>query len=227
MNHAVRIKKTSAGMTLYLNAETEFEELISEIHKKFGESAQFFGNVQTILSLEGRELTAEEEARIVDTITEVTALDIVYLFDKKSKIEAEPEQEERKSDIQPVAEHCEEEGTVFYKRNIVSGEMLRADKDMVIFGNVSQGAVLVSTNSIYVFGGLYGEAYAGVDNGNDYVIAAMDFMPEKVGIGRMEYEGKKVSKWKKKTGFEPQIAYVRKNKIVTEQITKELLNSLA
>ena len=226
MNHAVRIKNTSGGMTVYLSTEPEFEELLSEIRKKFGESARFFGNVQTILSLEGRELTEEEEAQIVDAITEVTELNIVYLLDKKAEPVAEPEPEECKEDIQPEAEICKEERVVFYKRNILPGEMLKSDKDMVIFGNVSQGAVLASVNSIYVFGGLYGEAYAGVDNGNDYVVAAMDFMPEKIGIGRLEYEGKKVSKWKKKSGFEPQIAYVRNNRIMTEQITKELLNSL-
>jgi len=226
MNHAVRIKNTSGGMTVYLSTEPDFEELLSEIRKKFGESARFFGNVQTILSLEGRELTEEEEAQIVDAITDVTELNIVYLLDKKTEPVTEAEPEECVQDIQAEEEICKEERVIFYKRNILSGEMLKSDKDMVVFGNVSPGAVLASTNSIYVFGGLYGEAYAGVDNGNDYVIAAMDFVPEKVGIGRLEYEGKKVLKWKKKNGFEPQIAYVRKNKIVTEQITKELLNSL-
>lgn len=225
MNHTIRIKNTSGGMTVYLSAEPEFDVLLSEIRKKFGESARFFGNVQTILSLEGRELTEEEEAQIVDAITEVTELNIVYLLDKKAEPEEEPENEICMEEAH-TEEDCKEEKVVFYKRNILPGEMLKADKDMVIFGNVSQGAVLVSVNSIYVFGGLYGEAYAGVDNGNDYVVAAMDFIPEKVGIGRLEYEGKKVSKWKKKSNFEPQIAYVRNNKIVTEQITKELLNSL-
>ena len=171
-------------------------------------------------------LTEEEEAQIVDAITDVTELNIVYLLDKRTEPVTEAEPEECVQDIQAEEEICKEERVIFYKRNILSGEMLKADKDMVVFGNVSPGAVLASTNSIYVFGGLYGEAYAGVDSGNDYVIAAMDFVPEKVGIGRLEYEGKKVLKWKKKNGFEPQIAYVRKNKIVTEQITKELLNSL-
>ena len=119
-----------------------------------------------------------------------------------------------------------EEKVVFYKRCISSGEIIRADKDMVIFGNVEQGAVVMSTNSIYIFGGLYGEAYAGIDNGNDYVVAAMDFAPEKVGINRLEYKVKKVSKWIKKSAFDSQIAYVKDKKIITEQITKELLNSL-
>ncbi len=226
MKNAVRIKNTSGGMTVYLNADLDFEELLSEIARKFGESAHFFGNVQTILSLEGRDLSEEEEARIVDVITRETQLDIVYLLDKHP---IEPEEiKEEPVIVEPVVEEvpAKEERVVFYKRCIEPGEILKADKDMVVFGNVSEGAVIMSTHSIFVFGGLYGEAYAGIDNGNNYVVAAMDFMPEKVGIGRLEYRGKKISRWKKKTGFESQIAYVKDKKIITEQITKELLNSL-
>lgn len=224
MKNAVRIKNTSGGMTVYLDATLDFEELLSEIGRKFGESAKFFGNVQTVLSLEGRELSTEEEARIVDMISEKTQLDIVYLLEKDK--EPKPVEEEEEEPEMIEEEIPKEERVVFYKRSIEAGEILKTDKDMVIFGNVSSGAVLISTNSIYVFGGMYGEAYAGVDNGNDYVVAAMDFMPEKIGIGRLEYQGKKASKWKKKSNFEPQIAYVRDKKIITEQITKELLNSL-
>ncbi len=224
MKNAVRIKNASGVMTVYLDAELEFEELLSEIGRKFGESAKFFGNVQTVLSLEGRELSTEEEARIVDIISEETQLDIVYLLEKEMM--PEPMEEEAEVSAAVEEEIPKEERVVFYKRSIEAGEIIKTDKDMVIFGNVSSGSVLISTNSIYVFGGLYGEAYAGVDNGNDYVVAAMDFIPEKVGIGRLEYQGKKVSKWKKKNNFEPQIAYVRDKKIITEQITKELLNSL-
>lgn len=223
MKNAVRIKNTSGGMTVYLNAELDFEELLSEIGRKFGESAKFFGNVQTVLSLEGRELSEEEEARIVDVISRETQLDIVYLLEK----EKVPEPEELEPEEEVVTEEIpKEERVVFYKRTIEAGEIIKEDKDIVIFGNVAAGAVVISTNSIYVFGGMYGEGYAGVDNGNDYVVAAMDFMPEKIGIGRLEYQGKKVSKWRKKSNFEPQIAYVRDKKIITEQITKELLNSL-
>ncbi|MBO5342685.1 MAG: hypothetical protein J6A73_08390 [Lachnospiraceae bacterium] len=225
MKHAVRIKNTSGGMTVYLNNELEFEVLLSEIAKKFGEAAKFFGNAKTVLSLEGRELTDEEEARIVEVITESTQLEILYLIGKEQ--EPEPEVIEEVPEEIPVQEETpKEERVVFYKRCIEPGEVIKADRDVVIFGNVSPCATIISTNSIYVLGGLYGEAYAGVDNGKDYVVAAMDFTPQKIGIGSYEYIGKKASKWKKKNSYEPQIAYVKDKKIITEQITKELLNSL-
>ncbi len=226
MKNAIRIKNTSGGMTVYLNAELDFDSLLQEIAKKFGESAKFFGNAQTVLSLVGRELTDEEEAEIVDVITENTQLEIVYLVGKE-----EPQEPENTEEIQVYDEPAEElmpkeERVVFYKRCIEPGEVIKADRDIIIFGNVSPCATIISTNSIYVFGGMYGEAYAGVDSGKDYVVAAMDLAPQKIGIGSFEYIGKKASKWKKKKNFDAQIAYVKDKKIITEQITKELLNSL-
>ncbi len=222
MSNAVRIKNTSEGMTVYLNQELEFQVLLSEIQKKFGESAKFFGNAKTILSLKGRELSEEEEEKIIQVISASTNLDIVYLLDDtKEEVVTQQEAEE-----EVPAETPKEERVYFHKKSVSAGEIIKADKDLVILGNVAPGATLISTNSIFVYGGLYGEAYAGVDNGNDFVITALDFSPEKISIGRLEYTGKKVAKWKLKSHFEPQIAYVRDKKIKTEQITKELLNSL-
>lgn len=228
MKNTVRIKSTATGMKVYLSADLEFEELLKEIARKFGESAKFFGTAKTVLSLEGRELTEEEEAQIVDVITENTQLDIVCILEEQEEVcsenvpnlQTEPEPEQRMEEV-PL-----EERVVFYKRSIQDGETIQSEKDIVVFGNVSENAVLMSQSSIYVFGGLYGEAYAGIDNGNDYVVAAMDFSPRKVEIGRLEYLPKKTYKWRKKLNMEPQIAYVRDKKIITEQITKELLNSL-
>lgn len=221
MTNAVRIKNTSEGMTVYLNQELEFDVLLSEIDKKFGESAKFFGNAKTVLSLKGRELTEDEEGKIIQVISDATSLDIVCLMeDTKEEPLPEPIKEEVPMELPG------EERVFFHKKSVSPGEIIKADKDLVILGNVAQGATLISTNSIFVYGGLYGEAYAGVDNGNDFVITALDFAPEKIGIGRLEYIGKKAPKWKLKSHFDAQIAYVRDKKIKTEQITKELLNSL-
>lgn len=222
MNNAVRIKNTSDGMTVYLNQELEFDVLLSEIAKKFGESAKFFGNAKTVLSLKGRALSEEEEGKIIQVISDSTDLDIVYLMDdSKEETVPIPEVVEEMPEKLPA-----EERVFFHKKSVAAGEIIKADKDLIILGNVAPGATLISTNSIFVYGGLYGEAYAGVDNGNDFVITALDFAPEKIGIGRLEYLGKKAPKWKLKSHFDAQIAYVRDKKIKTEQITKELLNSL-
>ena len=56
MRNAVVIKSSKAGMTVILDPELPFGELLDAIGKKFSESARFWGSVQMTLTLEGRDL---------------------------------------------------------------------------------------------------------------------------------------------------------------------------
>lgn len=81
MRNAVVIKSSKAGMTVILDDSLPFDELLAAIGTKFRESARFWGSVQMTLTLEGRELTPEEEFLIVDTITRNSQVEILCLLD--------------------------------------------------------------------------------------------------------------------------------------------------
>lgn len=85
MKSKVVIKSSKSGMSVYLDPECTFEELLAEIAAKFKESARFWGNVQMALMLEGRELTAEEEFRVVNTITDNSGIEVLCLIDNDAK----------------------------------------------------------------------------------------------------------------------------------------------
>lgn len=69
MRNAVMIKGNKAGMSVYLDSELSFEEVLLAVEHKFKETAKFWGTAQMTLTLEGRILTADEEFQIVNTIT--------------------------------------------------------------------------------------------------------------------------------------------------------------
>ena len=81
MRSAVVIKSSKAGMTVILNPELPFEELLEAVGKKFRESARFWGSVQMTLTLEGRELAPAEELAIVETITRNSQIEVLCLLD--------------------------------------------------------------------------------------------------------------------------------------------------
>ena len=54
MQSSVVIKGSKAGMTVILNPDVPFEQLIEDIGKKFRESSRFWGSIQMTLTLEGR-----------------------------------------------------------------------------------------------------------------------------------------------------------------------------
>ena len=69
MKNAVVIKSFQNGLSIFLDDEIPFSKLIEEIAFKFREAAHFFKDASMVVSFEGRELSDQEERRIVNTIT--------------------------------------------------------------------------------------------------------------------------------------------------------------
>lgn len=231
MPSSVRIKSYPNRIVLYLSSDIAFDELLNDIKVKFVETAHFFGNAKMILTLTGRTLTEEEEAEIINSIIQNSNLEILYLDNPVETVQQEQlpqvnEEESANSEYTSRLITERPETVRFYKSSLVKGDVLESPCDLVILGNVANGATVISRQSIFVYGGLYGEAYAGYDSGSDYVISAFDFNPTRITIGDLDFTPKKGSKWTAKKHFHPQIAYVRNDKIVTDQLTKDLLDSL-
>ena len=82
MKNAVIIKSFPNGLTIFLDSEIPFSQLLEEIGMKFSESANFFKDASMVLSFEGRELSEQEERQIVDMITANSRLNIVCIMGK-------------------------------------------------------------------------------------------------------------------------------------------------
>ena len=85
MKSRVVIKSSKSGMSIILDPDCTFEDLLSDLAAKFRENARFWGSVQMALILEGRELTAGEEFQIVNTITENSSVEILCLIDNDAQ----------------------------------------------------------------------------------------------------------------------------------------------
>ena len=68
MKDSLVIKSSPYGLTLYLNREIPFEDLVREVCIKFAGAKTFFGSATLALSFEGRELTTEEAAVLVEAV---------------------------------------------------------------------------------------------------------------------------------------------------------------
>ncbi len=86
MRNAVIIKSFQNGISVYLNEEIPFLDLLDEVVFKFRESRNFFKNAKMAISLEGRALTEEEERMVLNAICENSDLHIVCLVGKRTKI---------------------------------------------------------------------------------------------------------------------------------------------
>ena len=86
-------------------------------------------------------------------------------------------------------------------RSLRSGEKIEHDGDVVIFGHVNNGAEIIASGSISIFGKLKGLAHAGVDirEGSEVYIFAHSFEPQQIRLGTLMNSkiGAQMPWWKK------------------------------
>ena len=194
MKDAVLIKSYQNGISLLLNPESSFEEIVEEVSSKFAESKGFFGNAKMALSIDGRKLNDAEQLKLVDAIRSHSDIQIVCVVGKDEE-------------------------------TLKNNQMIETGQSIVILGDVYPGCAVISAHDIIVLGGLYGEAYAGANGEDGHYVAALEMSPEKLKIGDFKYKSSKPARWGIKPKIQPQIAYVRDDRVVLESLTKELLGA--
>lgn len=222
MKDYVTIKSYQNGLTLILDEDAPFEELIREIEFKFSESRNFFGNAKMALAIEGKKLNSAQELHIIEAIRKSCDINIICLVGKdedtnKFFLKALEQVEKRLS--------ANDSQGQFYKGTLKNKQILETENNIVVLGDVYPGCAIISSKNIIVLGGLYGEAYAGGDGQEGHYIVALEMEPERLKIGDFKYKENGKNKWGLKPKVQPRIAYVNCGKFVIEPLTKELLGS--
>ncbi len=214
----VVIKSSKSGMSVFLDPDCTFDELLAAIAAKFRQSARFWGNAQMALILEGREITAEEEFRIVNTITENSGIEVLCLIDQ----DANRIERCEKALNQKLMELSHQTGQ-FYKGSLHRGESLESEASIVIIGDVCHGARVTARGNIIVLGELRGSVHAGVSGNPDSVVVALEMAPLQIRIG--DY-GCHYGDKRHKLGRGPMIANVENCSICVKPVKKSVFNLL-
>ena len=178
MQDGIVIKSSKAGMTVILNPDLPFPDLLASIAKKFGDSARFWGNAQMTLTLEVRPLSAEEEFQIVNTITENSQLQILCLLDT----DAERIERCEKALNEKLMELSAQTGQ-FYRGTLKRGDVLESEASIVIIGDVEHGARVTAKGNVIILGELKGTVTAGAAGNDQAVILAFSMSPLQLRIG--------------------------------------------
>ena len=214
----VVIKSSKSGMSIILDPDCTFEELLSDIAAKFKQNARFWGSVQMALMLEGRELTAAEEFQIVNTITENSSVEILCLIDQ----DAQRIERCEKALNQKLMELPYRTGQ-FYRGDLHRGESLDSEASIVIIGDVLHGARVTARGNIIILGTLKGTAHAGISGNEDAVVVALEMAPLQLKIGTCSRQyGDKG----RKLGKGPMTAFVENGMICTKAMKKSFFNMI-
>lgn len=221
MKQTVIIKSNPHGIAVVLDDSVPFENILSEIGNKFKESSRFFKDAKMAVSFEGRELSVEEEKKILDVITENTSITILCVID------SDPVRAETfKKALDTSQKNDKIDGGQYYKGTLRSGQVLETESSIIILGDVNPGATVISTGNIVVLGSLYGVAYAGGNGNSKAFVVAFDMCATQIRIGDVMARSSDKPTKKKKAKFDPKIAYVESGNIYIDSITKEAISDI-
>ena len=238
MSNEVVIKSNRSGLRLILDNETPFPELLKIIGEEFRQRESFFKNASMAISFEGKELSVEEEKKIMDVITENSSIQIVCIMDKDSDME-----ERMRLQAEAVRDYVLQENLAvlesmggpadFYTGNLRSGQVLESPSSITLIGDVNPGAKIISQGNIVVLGSLRGNAFAGAAGDSSCFIFSLDMSPLQLQIGEYiakspdrEKRGRRLLKKEKNTAssYTPQVAVIREGNICIEPMTKGCLD---
>lgn len=215
-------------LTLVLDKEMDFSELLGEIINKFRVSEKFFINEPIAIMFEGRNLSDKEQLQILDAIDCYTQVTISTVLEN-DRIKEYASNEALRRSLYPeefeIDHFLGEAICTYIPRDVIAGEKIHSENTIVIFGNVEKGALVVSDEHVVVIGSLYGQAIAGQSGEQKSKIYASLFYPENFRICEKIGTLKKKKKGffglnNKKPSCKPKVAYLKDGNIQIDDYTK-------
>lgn len=236
MDNAVVIKGSKNGITVFLDKDMPFDELLKNVSDKFKNASKFFNNANMAIAFNGRTLLPDEEKKILDVISDVSELNIVCVLDENGDMDRICEEAVKKA-LDSVEKPIEKEEIkpqpqcMFYKGTLRSGQVFEADGSVVILGDVNPGGKVIAKGNVIVLGNLKGNIFAGVDGNENAFVVALEMNPMQIKIGdiiaRSSDAGAKIAKSKNKAKvLEPKIAYVYDQNIYIEDLEQNALDDI-
>ena len=218
----VVIKGNKSGIRIVLDDALPFPEILEEVEKKFKESSDFLGEAQVAVSFDGRKLTEEQEAILLECIKENSKLQVVCLIDEDKQREELFNQTLNEKLMAMNANSGQ-----FFKGNLRSGQVLDVETSIIILGDVNNGAKVISKGNVIILGSLKGNVFAGSAGNVDAFVIALDMKPVQIRIAdtiaRSPDEDKK-GRGKKER--ETKIAFWEDGNIYIEPLDKDVMSDI-
>lgn len=230
MSQIVTLKWNKYGVTLILDNETDFENLLKAIELKFKDASRFFKDAKTAICFEGRKLSEDEEQRIIETIEKNSALEIICIIDTDKEREklfkrivedtiSEKEENQQNNQQEEIIDNSGQ----FYRGTLRSGQILESDGDVIVLGDVNPGAKVVAARNVVILGCLKGTVYAGMNGVDNAFVVAMSMSPMQIRIGDCIARS---SDGSQKFDNEPKIAFLENGNIYIEQLCKDVIDDM-
>ncbi len=207
LNNLIDFKMTKEGLILVVKDYESLEDVIEQLNARLVQMRGFFAQGDKVmLMVENNEQHAPDMPKIVAAIRKC-GLDVSQILVGSTIGETVSVSNRMKM----VEEGDTKSGTKVIKKNLRSGQALVHPGDVIVIGNVHSGAEIMAGGSIAVFGNVKGTLRAGLNEGNQAVIAVLSMQPTLIQIAG--YTLREVGNYS-----EPVVIYVKDNQITIERV---------
>lgn len=217
------VKGLKEGTTFLLDDQAPFREVVRAVEKELSRAEGFFRDSQVILHFGSRLLSKEEWWDLKELLhQEGLLLRYAVAFSPVSREVLYKEGVPVRKALlasgnsrSPVPESFPREKVALYlRRSLRSGQKEVCEGDVVLVGDVNQGAEILAGGDVIVFGSLRGLVHAGYPDNSGAVVISLNLIPLQLRIGPLiaraeEGEGKRRVP-------RPEIARVQGERIVIE-----------
>lgn len=222
MENSVVIKSNKNGITLVLDPDLDFEQLVRDICVKFANNRRFFGEVEMVLEIEGRDVSGREAAVIAEAIQLNSDITIPLIREKNELKDKRMMEMTDRFYYDSIYDNAK-----IIRGSIGNDKKITSDGSIVILGDVKAKGRVEATGNIIVFGTVYGEVHAGYPDNNSCYIIANAIEADEVSVGK--YTGSSEPKKKlfqKNNKTEPIVAAVWSKKLICESLSMGLIKRL-
>jgi len=221
---SVVLKSYNRGISIHMDPNADIDTIKSDLAARFSEAAAFFKDATMAVSFEDKEIDSLTERELVNIITENSQVKVACIVGKNKVTQAmitnAINQLEYKSEIN------KDVSVQILSGSIKDGRVVDVPGSILILGDVYPGCSVIAGGDIYVYGGLFGQAFAGNYGDANKMVTALDMNPEKLRIAGIKYKSTEKPKWsiKNKQVPQPKCAHLVDSTVVVDPIDNKFWN---
>jgi septum site-determining protein MinC len=197
-NAAFPIKGFREGLLITLG-DGDWEKVSEMLYEQIKDRAEFFQGAKIAIDVGERSLHAAEVSKLRDKLADHD-VSLFALLSKSSATDAVAETlglSTRKS-VLKVSDNdlpralYNGESALMIRKTLRSGTSVKYAGHVIVDGDVNPGAEIRASGSIYVWGKLRGNAFAGIDGSQEEIIAALEIESPNLSIANIFYQEQKI-----------------------------------
>lgn len=205
-NKGIIIKGNKEGLNIQIDLDkfNGFDDMLALLVEKLSKGKKFYKDSTVYITTKLSDLLEEDANKIKEILLQEIGVKEIIFEDIDSNNVGIKEESKMFSGIN-------EGRTKFIRRTVRGGQTIKYSGNIVIIGDINNGAEVFAGGNIIVLGCIKGNVFAGFNGNSDAIVAAFSLQPEVLKIGNIMA----ISPDSEKPMY-PEIAKVKDNVIIVE-----------